>query len=93
MMNTSRKLKYIAKIEAYILVDWDRKSHPGCKFVPGDKVTSPIGNGEIIAVTCAPDGKMRGITVKGNRRQHTNYYVVVGDIVKGYDSCYLSLQR
>lgn len=92
-------IKSIKQIRANITKKWN---HPMCKFFPhqkarvnidGDRFTSNISRkydgkiGEVIAVTCALDGRIRGYTKSGRRRERTKYYVRFSDrTICSYDS-------
>jgi hypothetical protein len=78
-------------IKAKVIKNWDRETHPNCKFLPGNKVKvldniniiesnklkNNIGlEGTVIAVTVAHDNKMRGHSEFGYcNRMYTRYYV------------------
>jgi hypothetical protein len=93
------------KISACVLKNWTSRSNPRCKFYPGDRASCyllPDGSkvqykykgrvGTVIAVTCTPDGLIRGQAPNGiTNRQYTRYYLQFPDKeIVAYESCYLA---
>lgn len=96
-------VKTVDEIKANVRTEWD---HPNCKFYPGDIVIAGYGEsqkardrlgypGQIVAVSAAQDGRIRGKTSRGTYRQFTRYYVQFfsDGAIHGYPSDYLHSHR
>lgn len=47
--------------------------------------------GEVVAVSCLPNGRIRGDGYPGTSRMYTKYYIQFGDgVIMGYDSHHLN---
>ena len=95
-----KMIKRIKDIKAHIRTDWQYSGRGRIpKFMPGDFVlvkslhseTFParyflLKRGEVVAVTCASDGKLRGHNTHYGRA-YTKYYVRFGDkTIRGFHS-------